>query len=280
MKTLLRAAGWLAVVVVVLALAGYAWAHVASQRELDTIHPFTAVPVVLPADAASLEEGRRLATIRGCNGCHGPRGEGRVLFDDPKIARIVAPNLTLAARKYSDAELAGMLKQGVRPDGRSMVVMPSQLYRHLTDADLARILAWLKGLPAVEGLGPDFSPGPLGRVGIAAGKLKVIAREISEGRDAPAAPAGTPLARGRYLAITVCAECHGTDLAGKTTPAYVAPDLRSVRAYSAEAFTALVRKGVAVGGRELPFMGPISRDHLSRLDDAEIADLHAYLKAP
>ena len=275
---IIRFMGWLLGLVLVVIVAGAIWAYLVSGQKLATTYPFTPVKVALPTDAAAIEEGRRLATFRGCNGCHGKRGEGTVLFDDPKIARIVAPNLTAAAKKYDDAQLAGIVRSGVRPDGRSMVVMPSQEYLHLTDEDLGRILAWMRSLPPTDGLSPAFEVGPLGRVGIATGKLKVVAEEIKQGREPAAAKPGSIEERGRYLARTTCAECHATDLHGKTTPAYVSTDLRVVAAYDLEAFKTLLRKGVAIGGRELPFMGPTSRNHLAAMNDAEVEALFAYLK--
>lgn len=276
MKTTRILAGLAGLVVLILAL-GFAWAYVVSERKLAQAYPFPGIKVALPTNPAAIEEGRRLATFRGCNGCHGKRGEGTVLFDDPKIARIVAPSLTAAAKKYDDAQLAAIVRSGVRPDGRSMVVMPSQEYLHLTDEDLGRILAWMRSLPAADGLAPAFDVGPLGRIGIATGKLKVVAEEIAQGKAPPAATNAVE-ERGRYLARTTCAECHATDLRGKTTPAYVATDLRVVAAYDAAAFTQLLRKGVAIGGRELPFMGPTARNHLASMNDEEIAALFAYLK--
>ena len=278
MKTALRILAWLVGVLVVAAIAAYAWAHIVSERHITATHPFKPMPIAVPTDAASVEEGTRLATVRACNGCHGKRGEGTVIFDDAKIARIVAPNLTVAARKYDDAQLAAIIRSGVRPDGRSLAVMPSQVYAHLTDEDLGRIIAFVRSLPTTEGLAPGFDVGPLGRVGLAAGKFKMITEEISTGKAPTAAPEGSVQARGRYLARTICAECHGTDMLGKTTPAYVATDLRIVGAYTPEAFTQLLRTGVALGGRPLPFMGPIARSHLAKLNDDEIAALYAYLK--
>jgi hypothetical protein len=44
------------------------------------------------------------------------------------IARVVAPNLTAAVHQYSDAEFAVIIRNGVRPGGRSMVVMPSEVF--------------------------------------------------------------------------------------------------------------------------------------------------------
>jgi hypothetical protein len=75
-----------------------------------------AVSISLPTDLASIDEGRRLAVIRGCfGGCHGKQAEGMVMFDDPVIGRVVAPNLTAAVRQYSDTELATIIRTGLRP---------------------------------------------------------------------------------------------------------------------------------------------------------------------
>ena len=72
------------------------------------------------------------------------------MFDQPMIGRVVAPNLTAAVRKYSDAELAVIIRNGVRPGGRSLVVMPAEAYVLLTDDDLGRIIAFLRSLPTVD----------------------------------------------------------------------------------------------------------------------------------
>ena len=82
---------------------------------------------------------------------------------------------------------------------------------------------------------------------------------------------------GRYLAMTLCAACHGTDLRGVANPTYVSPNLQVVAAYSAEQFARLLRMGVPLGGQTLTTMGPYARGHLALLSDAEIASLHAYL---
>jgi acetylornithine deacetylase/succinyl-diaminopimelate desuccinylase-like protein len=59
-----------------------------------------------------------------------------VFFDQPMLARLVAPNVVRAIKGYSDAELARLLRHGVRPDGRGVAVMPSSTFYHLDDADL------------------------------------------------------------------------------------------------------------------------------------------------
>ena len=192
------------------------------------------------------------------------------------IARIVAPNLTAAVRKYSDAELALIIRNGVRPDGRSMLVMPSEVFVGLTDEDLARIIAFLKTLPEVAGPSPSISPGPVGRFGLVAGKFKMVAQLIAE--TVPPPDATNEEARhGRYLARTICAECHGTALRGDSNPDFSSPDLRIVAAYSPEAFVQLLRTGVAIGGRDVGAMSVQARNNLSHLSDSEIAAIYSYL---
>ena len=198
------------------------------------------------------------------------------MFDQPMIGRIVAPNLTAAVRKYSDAELATIIRNGVRPGGRSLVVMPAEAYVLLTDDDLGRIIAFLRSLPAVEGPGPSVSLGPLGRIGVASGQFKPVVELIAETIPPPEATSEED-ARGRYLARTTCAACHGTSLGGASNPDFTSPSLRVVAAYSPEAFTKLMREGVALGGRNLRTMSPWARQLLSQLTDSEIAALYSYL---
>ena len=260
-----------------LAIVAYAVLYVLSERVLRHTYKVPAVALSIPSDPASIAEGRRLATVRGCFAdCHGKNAEGAVMFDQPLIGRIVAPNLTAAARKFSDAELAGVIRNGVRPDGRSVLVMPSEAFVGLTDADLGRIIAFLKSLPEAAGPDPSISPGPIGRVGLVIGKFKMAAELIAETVPPPEAT-NEDAKYGRYLARTVCAECHGTALRGTSNPDFTSPDLRVVAAYSPEAFTRLLRTGVAIGGRDVGVMSAQARNNLSHLTDSEIAALYSYL---
>jgi mono/diheme cytochrome c family protein len=277
MKQVLRWLGAALAGVAGLGILAYAVVYVLSERVLRHTYAIPAVATAIPADSESIAEGRRLAVIHGClGGCHGKQAEGAVMFDDPMIARFVAPNLTAAVRKYSDAELVAIVRHGVRPDGRSLFVMPSEAFVVLNDEDLGRIIAFLKSMPAVAGPGPGVSLGPLGRIGVAAGKFKLIAQRIAEAVPPPAAT-DQQTALGRYLARSTCAQCHGTDLRGDSNPAFTSPTLRMVAAYSPEEFARLLRTGVPLGGRDLVEMGAWARNNLSNLTDAEIAALYSYL---
>jgi cytochrome c553 len=281
MRSALRWAGVAIGALAVLAIILYAAVYVASERVLNRTYAFKPIAIVIPSDAESIAEGRRLAQIHMCfGGCHGKAVEGEVLFHDPMIAHVVAPNLTASVARYRDDELAGMIKSGVRPDGRSMVVMPSDVLKLLADEDLGLIIAFLRSVPAAAGPGPDFWVGPIGRIGIAQGQLKTMAQLLAEA-TAPPDAADRSATHGRYLASTICAHCHATNLAG--APAGpgtdASPPLQIVAAYSPEAFTQLLRTGVALGDRKLGMMRDVALASLSKLTDEEIADLYQYLRA-
>ena len=262
-----------------LAVLGYAIVHALSERVLRHTYPTPVIALNVPTDPQSIQEGRRLATIHGCvHDCHGKEVEGRVMFDDPKIAHIVAPNLTAAVHRYSDAQLALMIRNGIRPDGRSLIVMPAEAFTALTDSDLGLIIAFLKSLSPLPGPGPNVAMRPLGRLGVALGKFKPAAELISLTVPPPAAT-NEEAELGRYLARTVCAECHGTSLQGDVNPEFTSPDLRVVSAYTPETFARLMRTGVALGGRQLGVMSEQARNNLSQLTDSEISALYSYLHA-
>jgi mono/diheme cytochrome c family protein len=265
--------------VLALAAAAYAVVYVQSERILNRTYAVTPVTLAIPTDAASIEEGRRLATLRGCfNGCHGKGAGGVVFFNEPIIARLNAPNLTAAVRKFSDTELVTLIRHGVRPDGRSMFVMPSEAFIYLTDDDLVRIIAFLRSLPAQPGPVASVALGPVGRIGLVTGRFALVAELIAQTVPPPEATSDEGRF-GRYLARTTCAQCHAASLRGDSNPEFTSPDLRVTAAYSQDDFARLMRTGEAIGGRNLPTMGPWARGHLSLLTDAEIAALWSYLHA-
>lgn len=235
--------------------------------------------VPVPADAASIAEGQRLARLRGCaGGCHGKESRGGIFIDDPVMGRIVAPDLAAAARDYSPSDLDRIIRRGVLPDGRSVLVMPSAMFSHLDDADVGRIIAYLRSLePSTAGISRE-SPriGPLARIAFAIGIFEPEAVKMRRASAASARYPGPaePTFRGGYLGRTLCTECHGDDLKGDGQGS---PDLRVAAAYSREQFAVFMRTGNAVGGRELPLMSKIARGRFKHLTEDEIAGLHAYL---
>jgi cytochrome c553 len=278
MRPVLRWAlkGLLAIVALALIVSGLVCAL--SEHTMRHVYREPLPGPIPPAGVGAIADGRRLAQLRGCSGgCHGTEIEGGVFMDEPLLARIVAPNLSAAVRRYSDAELDRIIRRGVRPDGRSLVVMPSEMFSALSDADLGKILAYLHSVPPHPGPGREVRLGPLARLGLALGKYQTAAQLVHQADSlASAYPVpGDPTAAGAYLARTVCTECHGLDLSGGEK----APDLRIAAGYSAEAFTRLLRTGKASGDRELELMSRVARRRFSHFNDAEIQALRTYLLA-
>jgi len=259
---------------VVLAVAG-AVVHLLSERLLRRTYTEPRVDIFVPNDSGSVIEGNRLAMVRGCSGgCHGTQIEGGVFVDNLLLARLIAPNLSAAVRRYSDADLTRIIRRGVRPDGSSVIGMPSEMFTGLTDSDLGKILAYLHSVPPDSGLAPKRRLGPIARLGFIAGKLQPAAERVRRADLLRGSwpPKDDSTAQGAYLARTSCTECHGLDLRGDP-----APDLRIAAGYSFEAFADLMRTGKALGYRELPMMSPVARERFTYFTDQELRDLYTFL---
>ncbi|MEO7830127.1 MAG: c-type cytochrome [Roseateles sp.] len=265
--------------VAALALVAGIVVYGASEHLLRQTTATQAVAIDIPTDAASIPEGQRLSMIHGCIGCHGASAKGNSLFDEPLIATILAPDLPYSVRHYSTSDIVTAIRHGVRPDTkRTMMVMPSQAFAPLTDVDLGRILAYLKSVPGPQGIEGSVSVGPVGRLGLLAGKFKTSLQLVEQALPPPEA-ADAESATGRYLARTSCAQCHGADLGGAEHPEGIAPNMRVVAAYSPEAFSRLMRTGIGLGDRKLGVMTGWAKSYFASLTDAEVQALYRYLHA-
>jgi mono/diheme cytochrome c family protein len=251
--------------------------YVVSERMLR--RHYDATPRELSvADAPSVTEGFHLAQTNGCTGCHGPKLQGQMFMDNTLIARVASPSLTLAVTEYSNGQLEHIIRRGVRPDGQSVIVMPSGSFSQFTDHDIASILAYLRSVPATGGQRRTRQLGPVARLMFVLGKFKPAAVEVQEADSLASSypQLGQPHWKGAYLARTSCTECHGLNLGGN---AGRTPDLRVAAGYSLEQFTHFMRTGKALRNRELPLMSNMARRRFSHFTDEEIAELHGYLVA-
>ncbi len=270
MKRILK---WTAITVVSIVAVLLIVIYAGSEYRLRQKFDIAAAPIEVPTDSAAIARGRHLLETRGCEGCHGEGLKGEVFFDQPMLARLVAPNVVRAIKGYSNPDLARLLRHGVRPNGTGVAVMPSSMFYHLDDADLAGLIAYLRTLPDK---GSDTLPATslrlLARVGLVMGQYKLEPVDITH--DAPRTPNGPdPAARGEYLAKSTCSECHGQQLEGsEETPA-----LSIVAGYSQAEFARLMREGVPRDGRKLALMGDVARSRFVHFSDDEIGALYAYL---
>ena len=228
------------------------------------------------SDPGAVARGKRIATINGCHDCHGADLTGRLFFDEMPLARVAGPNLALAMARQSDADLARAIRQGVAADGRSLWIMPSDAFAHLSDGETADLIAYLRTFPAKGAVQPAKQVGPVGRIGILVGQLHSAPAMIAADPRASLPDLGPQHAEGRSLA-RACVECHGQQLQGLAT--VKSPDLTVAAAYDPADFERLMRTGVAAGGRRLGLMSEVAPVRFNALSHEEIMALQAYLKA-
>ena len=276
----LKWTGIVVAAVVGVVLIGVAYVYFASEREFTRHHEVAAPPALtVPTDAASIAEGKHIATLGGCMHCHGENLTGTVVDDIPKLLRLVAPNISTKLPDYSDAQIATVLREGVKPDGTSVVFMPSEMFRHLSDQDLARVIAWLRTVPANPvGIEEKTEVRMLGRLILAQGVIKLSAASIASLPPAVRAfDAGNAASHGQYLVMNYCSECHGQDLGGFA--AINAPALAVAKGYSVEQFSRLMNEGVALGDRQLGIMKSVSKARFAHLRDDELQAVYAFLQS-
>lgn len=269
----LKIAGIAILAIVLLALAIL---YGGSEWTLRRAHDVELVPLGVPVTPARAQEGARLAAAFGCRDCHMADGQGRVIVDDPLFGQVVAPGIAWAAADYSDAELARLIRHGVRKDGTGVIVMPSTTYVNMADEDVAAIVAWVRTLkPGPNEVARRSSFGPLGRGLILGGvvPLQVV-------RSTRHSPVRRPADIGEYYYDAACSDCHALD---RERPAHVGPRPAPALAvaggaYDLPAFRRMLRTGKAPDGRDLGLMGQVARSAGPALTDAEIAAIHAFLR--
>jgi hypothetical protein len=81
--------------------------------------------------------------------------------------------------------------------------MPSQMYAHLSDADLAAVISYVRSVPERDGIEPELILRPLARIRILTGQFAPVATQI-DARPIRDINPNDPLAHGRYLVMTAC----------------------------------------------------------------------------
>ncbi|MEO8547856.1 MAG: c-type cytochrome [Sphingomicrobium sp.] len=221
--------------------------------------------------AAQAKHGERLTWVLGCRGCHGKNLQGHRFYER------YASNLTRELPNYSKAEIERVIRTGVPRDGRELWGMPSDIFQHLSGADMTALIAELRALhPAGKRTQPPLPWTKDGRDEIAKGNLKPAAVFVRERKTQTPVDLEPSLSRGRYITMVTCAECHGPQLKGV---AKFTPDLIVAGGYTREQFETLITTGVPVGSRKLGLMGEVARERFVHFTPHERDALYAYLRA-
>jgi mono/diheme cytochrome c family protein len=120
---------------------------IATGAPLQTNQPPITQPIVAPAPGVTVEYGKHLASIMGCQSCHGADLAGGT----PGFGPPPGPNLTVLVPKWSEADFLKTLKTGVDPTGKTLSdEMPWKEYAvTLTDDEFKAIFAYMKGLSPI-----------------------------------------------------------------------------------------------------------------------------------
>lgn len=207
----------LGVLVMVLGVA-LGGAYAMSGARMDAHYEIAGRSFDVPSDEAAITEGRRIFMSRGCGECHGEDARGRVLIDIP-LMRIAPPNLTTMASTFSEPDWDRAVRHGVSPTGRPYVLMPAHELWYMSDADLGRVVAYLRSLPASPSELPANEIRLIGRVLHVLGAMPVVPAELVDHdapRPTPPAVAET-VAYGEYL-HWACINCHGEHMSGGPMP--------------------------------------------------------------
>ena len=280
MRSLLRYASFALIGCIVVALGLSLYVYAWTEHMLDRRYPVVGAAIPPPAGPGAVERGKDLADRTGCTDCHKADLRGSLFADDGWLhGRYYASNLTRKAQIYSDEDFARIVRLGVRPDGRGVFAMPSFAFNHLTDGEMADIIAFMRSMPAGGADQPGHYVGPLDRWDLWAGNgPRTAVSYVDEERRKEPIDAGPRHAAARHLTSIICRECHAGDLKGDGWGSG-APDLGVAASYGLPGFTTLLRTGIGADGKEHGLMSEVARGRLRHLSDQEIADIYAYLVA-
>ena len=178
--------------------------------------------IPIPTDQAALERGKYLVeNVSACIGCHTEDLGGEFFFNDPSIGQVYSANLTSGqggvGEEYGDEDWVRALRHGVSPDGKGVMIMPSQNFHYLTDEDLGAMIAYLKSVPAIDRESPEPEFTFMSKMLFALGTLgKMPVERIDHDATRPVAiTSGVTVEYGEYLSyLGTCRDCHGMELNG------------------------------------------------------------------
>jgi len=248
--------GLILITVVVLYFIG-----TARMNKIYTVEPSN---LTLPTDAESIEYGKhRVETL--CQGCHGPDLSGvEDWFAAPPIGRIDSANLTTGegglGANFTTEDYVRAIRHGIDEDGKPIFMIAVPSTAHLSDEDLAAIIAYIKTVPPVGHTVEERYFTPLAYVMFGAGLLGDLPAEVvSHDVHVTAPPREASLQYGEYLVNTNdCRICHGQQLNGAKSPdptaTWISPNLTpggDLGFWTEEQFINTIRTGITPGGHQL-----------------------------
>ncbi len=276
--------GFVALIVVV--VLGMMWS---TDNRFNKKYDIKAESVAIPSDKASLAIGKHWSEMQ-CQECHGDDLGGAPFFGDASLGYVDAPNLTAGkggiGATYTDADWVRAVRHGVKGNGQSVFIMPSNDYYYLSDADLGGIIAYMKSVPPMNRETRPQALSPLAKVLYALGAFgNLLYAETIQHDARPSAPTvGVTVDYGKYLSNAHgCPSCHGPKLNGAQPSEPGAPFAANLTpgghlsGWSDADFFKTMRQGITPGGRQLSKAMPWKG--MGKMTDDELKAVWMYLKA-
>lgn len=272
-----------------LIIVASAFVWVGGNRRLNRTYDIPGHALDIPDDSAAVANGERLASVYGCRDCHGEDLGGSMFIDAAAFARIAAPNLTTGnggvADSYSARDFERAIRHGIARDGRSLFIMPAQVYQHFADTDIAEVIAFLQAAPPVDRAFAKRRFGPMARLAVLMAGGELVPASIVE-HDEPHVAAvehGATVEFGRYLAKG-CIGCHAADYSGSDDgigdgppAANITPDRETgIGSWTYEEFERALRQGTRPDGSAIDSTMPWPA--MSRLTDDEMRGVWMFLQ--
>ena len=282
---------------------------VALRQDLKYEAPFPQIKA--STDSAVIARGKYLAFGPAhCADCHGTPGSQKRIEKGQEVplaggnkfalpigdffVRNITPDKETGIGRYTDEEIARMLRYGVRPDGTA--VLPFMPFHNTSDEDLTAIISFLRSQQPVKHNVPDHAPNVVGNI-VKAFLLKPVG---PTGEVPKTVKRDTSAAYGKYLAASVanCYGCHtnrdmvtgtftGEPFAGGLrmessfepekyyfiTPNLTPDSTGRIFGWTEEMFIKRFRQGKIYPGTHMPW-GPFSR-----MSDDELKAIYNYLKS-
>jgi mono/diheme cytochrome c family protein len=278
------------VILAVVAGGAFAVAMWQGDRKLERQVDVRVVPVPYTKERKALAQGKYLFETRGCAECHGTDGRGVVVVDSANGFHVKAPNITSGpggvVAGYAEGDWVRTIRHGVAPSGRALLVMPSEDYNRMSDADFAALVAYTRNLPAVRGEPADIRMPRLLKALYAVGVIRDASEKIDH-RKPPSAPvtAAASAEHGAYVA-QMCKGCHGASLEGGPIggappewppAANLTPAGAMARYDTPEKFIAMMRTGKRPDGSDVSTVMPFMS--LRNMNDTDLQALHLFLRS-
>ncbi len=246
--------------------------------------------LTIPTDAASIARGQHIAETL-CEGCHSADLSGiNDWFAADPLGTVDSANLTSGnggvGQTFTDEDFVRAIRHGLDPKGKPTFMPAVVSTSHMSDEDLADVIAYVKSVPPVDHItnGKHFTP--LAKIMLAAGMIgKLPAEEVSHAVHVTAPTPGVTAEYGAYLVDTHdCHVCHGQNMNGGKFPdptiKLITPNLTQggdLSAWTEADFVNTLKAGVTPHGHQLSDNMPWKE--FRHMTDDELKAIWMYLQS-